>query len=148
VVLKERPAYPLLGASAASRIHRLIAAKNIRQLEDGPVGGTQLHFGDDVIGQAMDGPLPEEGIWNLARIADLSLAQAAYQLATSRSRIWLPGMSEKDAVNVSIKTLGPGRHVDTNSERNCHVSYPLKQCQFSGTTGDCWPGLNAGTRGL
>jgi hypothetical protein len=108
VVLKERPAYPMLGASAASQIHRLADDKNLRRLEDGPVGGTQLHFGDDVIGQAMDGPLPEEGIWHIARIADLSLAQTAYQLA-SQNRIWLPGTSEKDAINVAITVLGPGK---------------------------------------
>ncbi len=109
IVLKERPAYPLLGASAAEQIHRLIAAKNIRSLEDGPVGGTQLHFGDDVVGQAMDVPLPADGgVWNLARIADLSLAQAAYQL-THDNRIWLPSMAKTDAINIPITTLGIGK---------------------------------------
>lgn len=105
VVLNERPAYPLLGASAAKQIHRLIADKNLRCLEDGPMGGTHLYFGNDVIGQAMEAPLPESGGWNLARIADLSLAQAAYQLA-DKNCIWLPGMDKSQAVGVPITTVG------------------------------------------
>jgi hypothetical protein len=108
VVLKERPAYPLLGASAAEQIHRLIAGKKLRRLEDGPVGGTQLHFGNDVIGQAMDVPLPESGVWNLARITDLSLAQTSYHLA-NENQMWLPGMSKTDAVKIPITTLGVGK---------------------------------------
>jgi hypothetical protein len=106
VVLNERPAYPLLGASAAEQIHRLIAGGNLRRLEDGPLGGTLLSFGDDVIGQALDAPLPipsSEG-WNLARIADLSLAQTAYQL-THETRVWLPTMTESDAVVIPITTV-------------------------------------------
>lgn len=108
VVLKERPAYPLLGASAADQIHRLIAKKNLRCLEDGPLGSTPIYFGNDVIGQAMDSPLPESGGWNLGRIADLSLAQAAYQLATEK-RIWLPGMDKSEVVAIpitAVETIG------------------------------------------
>jgi hypothetical protein len=104
VVLNERPAYPILGASAAKQIHRLIAGNNLRRLEDGPLGGTLLYFGDDVIGQAMDAPLPASGGWNLARIADLSLAQAAYQLA-NENRVWLPTMSNSDATKTPITTV-------------------------------------------
>ncbi len=87
VVLKERPPYPLLGMSAAKQIHHLIAENHLRRLEDGPVGGTHLYFGNDVIGQAMEAPLPESGGWNLARIADLSLAQTAYQLHEPKLRL-------------------------------------------------------------
>jgi hypothetical protein len=106
VVLKERPAYPLEGASAAEQIRRLIAEKKIRRLEDGPMGGTPLYFGNNVIGQGMDAPLLESGGgWNLGRIADLSLAQAAYQLATDK-RVWLPMMSKADAISVPITTIG------------------------------------------
>jgi hypothetical protein len=54
VVLKERPAYPLLGANAAKQILRLIETGGLRRLEDGPVGGTPLYFGNDLIGQAID----------------------------------------------------------------------------------------------
>ncbi len=104
VVLSKRPQYPLLGASAAKQIHRLIAEKNLRCLEDGPTGGTPLYFGNDVIGQAIDAPLPESGGWNLGRIADLSLAQSAYQLAGDH-RIWLPGMDKLQAIGIPITTV-------------------------------------------
>jgi hypothetical protein len=104
LVLNERPAYPLLGASAAKQIHHLIGGKNLRCVEDGPMGGTLLYFGDDVIGQAMDAPLPAEGGWNLARIADLSLAQASYQLANEK-RVWLPTMGKSHATTIPITTV-------------------------------------------
>ena len=104
VVLNKRPAYPILGASAAKQIHRLIEEKNLRRLEDGPMGGTPLYFGNDEIGQAMDAPLPASDGWNLARIADLSLAQAAYQLA-NENRVWLPTMSKSDPANIPITTV-------------------------------------------
>lgn len=105
VVLKERPAYSMLGASTAEQIHRLIAGKGLRRLEDGPMGGTALYFGYDSVGQAMDAPLPASGGWNLGRIADLSLAQAAYQLADQK-RIWLPGMDRSEAITVAVATVG------------------------------------------
>ena len=94
----------MLGAAAATQIHQLIAARNIRSLEDGPVGGTLIHFGNDVIGQAVEAALPSSGGWNLSRIADLSLAQAAYQLA-DRKRIWLPGMDESESADIPITTV-------------------------------------------
>jgi hypothetical protein len=120
VVLNERPAFPLLGASAAVQIRRLVAANRLRRLEDGPLGGTPLHFGNEIIGQAMDAPLPATGGWNLARIADLSLAQTAYQLA-DEGRVWLPTMTESDAVDLPITTvaaigeIGP-YHMDINGK--------------------------------
>lgn len=118
VILKERPAYALIGASAAEQIRRLIARENIRRLEDGPVGGTPIHFGDDVIGQVLDAPLPSSGGWNLSRIADLSLAQTAYQIANEK-HIWLPTMNKSEIVNIPITTvaaigeIGP-YHADIN----------------------------------
>lgn len=119
VVLKERPKYPLLGATAAKEIRRLMAKKELRQLEEGPVGGTPIRFGDDIIGHAIEAPLSQCGYaWNPSRIADLSLAQAAYQIG-SNGRIWLPSMNESEAVTIPIVTIrnigeiGP-YHADIN----------------------------------
>lgn len=118
VILNERPAYPLLGASTAEQIRRLIASKELRRLEDGPVGGTLLRFGDEIIGQALDAPLPASSGWNLARIADLSLGQTAYQIANKKV-IWLPTMNKSEAVSVPVTTIaaigkiGP-YHADIN----------------------------------
>jgi hypothetical protein len=100
VILNERPSSPMTGSIAAIQIRRLQEGK-LRKLEDGPVGGSLFHFGDDVIGYAMDAPLPEEGPWNLARIKDGTLAQVAYQIANC-GRIWLPGITKKNAIPISI----------------------------------------------
>jgi hypothetical protein len=103
VVLYERPASPMTGSIAALQIRRLREGK-LRRLEDGPVGGSLFHFGDDVIGYAMDAALPEKGPWNLARIKDGALAQVAYQMV-NEGIIWLPGTTEENAVPVSIVPL-------------------------------------------
>jgi hypothetical protein len=102
-IFTERPALPMLGAAAAREIQRLISVEDIRSLEDGPVGGTPLRFGDDVIGQVIDAALPQG--WNLARIADLSLAQSAYQLA-SKGCLWLPGTHHSEAASIPITIVG------------------------------------------
>lgn len=101
IVLKERPAYPLIGAEVAKQIRELIANKPLRRLEDGPIGGTSLYFGDDVIGQAVDAPIPKSHTWNPYRIIDLSLAQTAHQITQNR-RIWLPAMQESEAIELPI----------------------------------------------
>ena len=118
IILDERPQFPLLGVIAAEQIRRSIESKNLRHLEDGPVNGTPLHFGDEVIGQALDAPLPVSGGWNVSRIADLSLAQTAYQLINKKS-IWLPTMNKSEIVDIPLTTvakigeIGP-YHMDIN----------------------------------
>jgi hypothetical protein len=117
VILNERPSSPMTGSSAAIQIRRLQEGK-LRRLEDGPAGGSLFHFGDDVIGYAMDAPLPKEGPWSLARIKDGALAQVAYQMVNS-GLIWLPGTTKRNTVPVSIVTVsGIGRigplHMDIN----------------------------------
>ena len=104
VVLRERPAFPLLGARIADEIRRAEMASSIHKLEDGPVGGTPISFGEDLVGYVMDAPLPKKGGWNLARIADLSLAQTAYQLAVE-GRIWLPTMIEAHTYRLPMTTV-------------------------------------------
>jgi len=105
VILNKSPAYPIVGATAAEQVHKLIAGNNIRCLEDGPIGGNPLKFGNDIIAQVLDAPLPESGTWNLIRIADLSLAQTAYQLI-GKNRVWLPTMQEQDAIALSLTKIG------------------------------------------
>jgi hypothetical protein len=103
VVLNERPSSPIAGSVAATQIRRLREAA-LRRLEDGPLGGSLFHLGDDLIGYAMDAPVPESGPWSLARIRDGTLAQAAYQLA-ARGLIWLPAMTGADATAVPISPV-------------------------------------------
>jgi hypothetical protein len=118
VILREPPYFPLVGINAAEQIHRLIAEKKLRRIEDGPVGGTLIKFGNQTIGHALDAPLTLSGGWNLARILDISLAQTAYQL-TNEHRVWLPTMNKADAIAIHITTvqeigdIGP-YHADIN----------------------------------
>jgi hypothetical protein len=118
VILNERPQFPMIGASAATQIRRLIEQKKMRHLEDGPVGGTPIHFGSDIVGHALSAPLPDYDGWNLSRIADLALSQTAYQLAEN-GRVWLPAMMESSAFSLPISkvakiaTIGP-YHADIN----------------------------------
>jgi len=119
VILNERPKLPMLGVTAARQISQLIVQKRLRCLEDGPMGGTPIHFGDDTIGQVVDAPLPASGGWNLARIADVALAQAAYQIAHEH-RLWLPTMNKSAAVQIPITTVGAigetgPYHMDVNA---------------------------------
>ena len=120
VILSERPKLPMLGANAARQITQLIAENKLRCLEDGPVGGTPIHFGDDTIGQALNAPLPASGGWNLARIADVALAQAAYQIA-NEGRVWLPTMNKSAAISIPIARVGKigeigPYHMDVNGD--------------------------------
>ena len=103
VVLYQRPSSTMTGLSAAVQIRKLMKG-GIRGLEDGPVGGSLLHFGEDTIAYAMDAPLPAKGPWNLARIRDASLAQSACQMAVC-ALIWLPGMTKGDAISIPINTV-------------------------------------------
>ncbi len=102
--LNGRPKYPMIGAEAARQIRHLVDAGNIRCLEDGPSGGTPIHLGSETIGQLLDAPLPASGGWYLSRIADLSLAQTAYQAVNGR--IWLPTMRDTEASPIPMATVG------------------------------------------
>ncbi|MHC8509869.1 MAG: DNA methyltransferase family protein [Rhodospirillales bacterium] len=104
VAFDKSPAFPMLGANAAKSITESLAKDSIAKLEDGPNGGTDVKFGDDKIGVMIDAPLPEKGGWNIARIADMSLAQTAYQMI-HQSRAWLPTMAEDNAVAVPISAV-------------------------------------------
>ena len=67
---------------------------------------------------ALDAPFQPSGGWNVSRIADLSLAQTAYQLA-DKKRIWLPTMTEGSSYQHAddsaqpIGEIGP-YHADIN----------------------------------
>ena len=118
IILNERPQFPLLGVIAAEQIRRLIESKSLRRLEDGPVNGSPLRVGAEVIGQVLDAPLPVSSGWKVSRVADLSLAQTAYQLANKKS-IWLPTMNKSEIVDIpmtmveNIGEIGP-YHADIN----------------------------------
>ena len=55
VVVAERPPFPMSGLIAAKQIRLAIQSGKVPRLEDGPVGGSALYFGDDVMGYALAG---------------------------------------------------------------------------------------------
>ena len=58
----------------------------VRQIEDGPYGGTTLTVGDEGVGEMITTPIAEH--WGGVRIADYALPQTAHALA--QSQLWLP----------------------------------------------------------
>ena len=110
VVLNQAPSYAINGMSIATQIRRLVRQRTLRKLEDAPGGGSTIYSGDEIVGQAIDAPLPSSGGWKVARIADFSLAQTAYHLA-DKHRIWLPthptAFSIPMAVAKQIGKIGP-----------------------------------------
>ena len=79
-VLNAQPSSAIRGELIATAIRQAIDGGDIRRLDDGPAGGTPILIGDEHCGWLLDCPLPEDGPWSLAGIADMSLAQAAYRL--------------------------------------------------------------------
>jgi hypothetical protein len=120
VVLRERPAFPIAGTAVATQVRKMISGKALANLEDGPTGGTDITFGDDVIGQAVEAPISGGNPWNMARIADISLAQSAYQLV-AKGTLWLPTVGKANASKIAIATIdaigkiGP-YHADINGK--------------------------------
>lgn len=93
VVLDDRPSMTLDGYAVADAIRRSIETHGLRKIEDAPLGGTAIRIGDDLIGHAIEAPLPDDHTWDVCRIADLSLAQSAWRLVTG-GILWLPGMPQ------------------------------------------------------
>ena len=75
----------------------------VRQIEDGPYGGTDLRVGDEMVGEMLTALVPEEGgNWGGVRVLDYSLAQTAHAL--SESKLWLPG--QPAALDLDLAPLG------------------------------------------
>ena len=82
--LRRRPA----GFAPAKAIAGNITdAGYVRELENGPYGGTRLTIGDELEGETLNAPASES--WGSVRLSDYSLAQTAYAL--SNSELLLPG---------------------------------------------------------
>ena len=147
VMLNQAPDYAIYGIEVARRIRELIAAKTVRRLEDGPTGGSIIQFGDEIVGQVIDAPLPPAGSWKLARIADMTLAQSAYQLV-NKSRIWLPTQHESKAVDIPMATaaqigeIGP-YHLDVSRRHSDGTRRPFELRPLQGDAVPTYPILSA-----
>ena len=96
--LRRRPQ----GFAHASALARgLLDGSHVRQIEDGPYGGTPLTMGEEPAGETITAPRGADGeSWGAVRLSDYSLAQTAYDL--SRSRLWLPGSTYSGELKTAL----------------------------------------------
>ena len=93
-------------AHASAAAMAVGAGGYVRQIEDGPYGGTPLMIGDELAGEMLTAPsqFDDDG-WGAVRLSDYSLAQAAYAL--SKSKLWLPGSNDViETKTVTLNTIG------------------------------------------
>ena len=82
---------------------KMLESHQVRQIEDGPYGGTPVLVGNDAVGETITAPYDSDGgVWGAVRISDYSLAQTAHAL--SLSQLWLPGCGV--AVGLKVTSLG------------------------------------------
>ena len=76
---------------AAVLAETVLNADSVRQIDGGPYGGDLIRVGDQIAGEmiGMDARLNVRN-WAATRIADCSVAQAAYAL--TQSQLWPPGV--------------------------------------------------------
>ncbi len=147
VILNKAPSYSIYSISIASQIRRMMQDRTLRRLEDGPSGGSAICFGEEIVGYAIDAPLPIAGGWKLARIVDLSLAQCAYQLA-NEGRVWLPTQAEIDAPILPITTtkelgnIGP-YHLQVSKTQRDGQRRPFNLRPLQGNEVPTYPILSA-----
>ena len=98
ISLKSRPQ----GLAPAREIGKnIVEGDHIRQIEDGPYGGTSLVVGSELAGEMMTAPCQLSGhVWGAVRLSDYSLAQTAYAL--EQSRLWLPGSPAAIELDVDV----------------------------------------------
>ena len=147
VILNQAPDYAIYSIEVVQQIRQLMNDNALRRLEDGPTGGNALYFGNEIVGQAIDAPLPPAGGWKLARIADLTLAQSAYQLV-NKSRIWLPTQHQSKASDIPMTTaaqigeIGP-YHLDVSRRHSDGTRRPFELRPLQGDTVPTYPILSA-----
>ncbi|NJS14523.1 MAG: hypothetical protein HC788_07840 [Sphingopyxis sp.] len=105
VVLDDRPTMPLDGYAVADAIRDALATGTLSKIEDPPLGGSAIMVGNDVVGHAIEAPLPSDATWDICRIADLALAQSAWRL-TASAELWLPAMPAKLSGPLPLKRVG------------------------------------------
>ena len=147
VILNQAPDYAIYSIEVVQQIRQLMNDNALRRLEDGPTGGNALYFGNEIVGQAIDAPLPPAGGWKLARIADLTLAQSAYQMV-NKSRIWLPTQHQSKASDIPMTTaaqigeIGP-YHLDVSRRHSDGTRRPFELRPLQGDTVPTYPILSA-----
>jgi hypothetical protein len=133
VILAASPNTPLSGATIARHVREQWRSPTLRKLEDGPLGGTEIRVGDDLIVTMIEGPLPGGGsAWPISRVGDVSVAQAAHQLV-ERKKIWLPGMPQANSIDIpmcglpKLASIGPlDRDINGTEYSNNFIRGPFQ----------------------
>ena len=80
---------------------KMLESNQVRQIEDGPYGGTPVRVGNGSVGETIAAPYDSAGgVWGAVRISDYSLAQTAHSL--SLSQLWLPGSGVSAGLKVAL----------------------------------------------
>ena len=108
VCLHRRPDSQLEALEIAKGIHSL---RNVRRLEEPPIGGNFIQVGDELIGSALNCPLQD--VWAVSRIREFSLVQCAYQLANGY--IWLP--QQQEGIEIPMTTVDEIAAIHTYDHR-------------------------------
>ena len=87
---------------AAEIANGLIDTEDIRGIEEGPYGGTQVMVGMDPVGQitSTNFAVQDTPVWNTVRILNAEVAQVAHALATSH--LWLPTYTDPLSLKVTV----------------------------------------------
>ena len=103
VSLQRRPDSEMEATEIARAIRSAAESSAVRALEDGPFGGSPILLGDERLGEMIKVPLSMDAPWSAASIADFEVVQVAFQLTIGT--VWLPQMSERDAIRVPMTSL-------------------------------------------
>ena len=100
--LRRRPAG---FAHAAALAQAILQNDRMRNVEDGPYGGTLLRMGDDAAGAMLSAPQSNGANWGNVRLSDYALAQAAHAL--TQKQLWLPAqVAPLELLTVQLNELG------------------------------------------
>ena len=117
IVLDARPGSAQEGALLAAEILRFASSDSISRLER-TTGSTGLPLGGAVYGSIIDAPLPDDGPWPIAGVADLELAAAAHHFAADGTFPLLRANHVNQLVSIvplgEIADRGP-YHMDINA---------------------------------
>jgi len=120
VVLDTMPNSSQEGTLLAAAVLRLTSNGSIARLENS-TSSTALQLGDSTYGSIVDAPLPEDGPWPIAGVADVQLAAAAHTLALSGSVPLFFEENGREHIPITligeIAERGP-YHMDINAANN------------------------------
>lgn len=143
IILYKKPSSKIAASEIARQVKSLKDGTKLRQVSDGPYGGTSISLGGEKVGYMAVAEIELGQEFKLNSIRDLSLAQTAYQLE-HESTLWLPSVEEKDtiALNIvrldSIAKFGP-YHADVSWKSKDKPRGPFALEKSDGNTGDTYP---------